>query len=224
MSIAPARAAQMVEQIEREKRQAARPALISRCELGDKEMVFHLSDGRTVKVPLPEIDLSAPFVPEPPNGLFQYRGVLYPEYIRRGNAMRFAEPFARQFCRGRGLDIGAGDWPLPGALAIDMRRGGDALDLPQGPWDYIFSSHCLEHLTDPVAALEHWHSALRPGGVLFLYLPHCDMEYWLPQYCRKHRHSWRPGDMAQMLRDLGFGPVIHSERDLAWSFAVVGWG
>jgi len=26
-----------------------------------------------------------------------------------------------------------------------------------------------------------------------------------------------------MLRDLGFIDVIHSERDLAWSFAVVGF-
>lgn len=28
--------------------------------------------------------------------------------------------------------------------------------------------------------------------------------------------------MAVMLDDLGFIDVIHSERDLAWSFAVVG--
>jgi hypothetical protein len=29
--------------------------------------------------------------------------------------------------------------------------------------------------------------------------------------------------MAQIVSDLGFVDVIHSERDLAWSFAVVGF-
>jgi len=29
--------------------------------------------------------------------------------------------------------------------------------------------------------------------------------------------------MAQILLDLGYVDVIHGERDLVWSFAVVGW-
>src|SRR5690606_29260652 len=92
-----------------------------------------------------------------------------------------------------------------------------------GLWDYVFSSHCLEHLVNPIAALEHWKSKLKPGGVLFLYLPHPDMRYWLPQNCRKHLHTWKPEEMAQILRDLGFANVIHSERDIAWGFTVIGF-
>lgn len=95
--------------------------------------------------------------------------------------------------------------------------------LPPGPFDYVFSSHCLEHLRNPIEALEHWRSRLRPGGVLFLYLPHPDMVYWRPQHCRKHLHSWTPAAMAQILRDIGLVDVIHGERDLAWSFAAVGF-
>lgn len=155
--------------------------------------------------------------------LFEYRGRLYPDYLKRGNAMCFIEPIAAQFCAGRGLDIGCGKWPLPGAVPIDLENGGNAYGLPQGPFDYIFSSHCLEHLSDPIEALEHWRSRLRPGGVLFLYLPHPDMEYWLPQNCRKHRHSWYPLDMAKLIGDLGFVDVLSSERDMAWSFAAVGF-
>lgn len=155
--------------------------------------------------------------------LFEYRGQLYPDYIRRGNAMRFVQPFAAQFCRGKGLDIGAGEWCLPGAVGVDVKHGGDALDLPPGPWDYIFSSHALEHLNDPIAALEHWRSRLRPGGILMAYLPHPEMRYWRPESCRKHRHMWWPADAAEMVSALGFENVIHSERDLAWSFAVIGF-
>jgi SAM-dependent methyltransferase len=155
--------------------------------------------------------------------IFEYRGALYPSYLKHGNAQRFIEPIAKQFCRGIGLDIGAGDWPLKGARPIDLKNGGDAMALPEGKWDYIFSSHCLEHLPNPVAAIEHWTTRLRAGGVLFLYLPHHSQKYWRPQNCRKHLHLFHPEDVADMLRDLGFVNVLHSERDLAWSFAVVGW-
>jgi SAM-dependent methyltransferase len=155
--------------------------------------------------------------------LFEYRGALYPDFIRRGNAMQFVAPLALQFCRGRGVDIGCGDWPLPDAVPVELRKGGDAYKLPAGPWDYAFSSHCLEHLTDPIRALEHWRDSLRPGGALFLYLPHPDMAYWQPQFNRRHLHTWAPAQMAEILRDLDFADVIHSERDLAWGFSVVGF-
>ena len=155
--------------------------------------------------------------------IFEYQGALYPEALKHGNACQFIAPMAAQFCKGVGLDIGAGKWPLPGATPIEIKDGGDAMALPPGPFDYVFSSHCLEHLDDPIAALEHWQTRLKRGGVLFLYLPHPAQRYWLPQHCRKHRHSWRPEDMAQTLRDLGFINVLHSERDLAWSFACVGF-
>lgn len=155
--------------------------------------------------------------------IFEYQGALYPEALKHGNACQFIAPMALQFCKGDGLDVGSGPWPLPGARSVEIRSGGDAMALPPEWYDYIFSSHCLEHLDDPIAALEHWKTRLTKGGVLFLYLPHPAQRYWLPQNCRKHRHSWRPEDMAQILRDLGFVNVIHSERDLAWSFACVGF-
>jgi SAM-dependent methyltransferase len=160
-----------------------------------------------------------------PKSLFEYRGDLYPDYIRRGNAMQFILPTAQQFCKGRGVDVGCGAWPLPGATPVDVKLGGEAMSLSpeHRNLDFVFSSHCLEHLADPVAAIEHWKSRIRPGGALFLYLPHPDMVYWRPQHCRKHRHSWMPAQMAEILTDLGFVDVIHGERDLAWSFAVVGF-
>lgn len=155
--------------------------------------------------------------------LFEYRGKIYPDYIRRGNAMKFAAPFAKPFCVGNGLDIGSNKWPLFGAKPIDIINDNDAMDLPNEKYDYIFSSHCVEHLPDPIKAIEHWKSRLKVGGVIFLYLPHPQMEYWLPQFNRKHLHSWMPADMAKILTDLGFVDVIHSERDLAWGFCCVGF-
>lgn len=154
--------------------------------------------------------------------MYEYKGELYPEYLKDGNATRFIVSAAMHFCKGKGLDVGAGKWGLPGATPIDLCDGKSAMELPDGPYDYVYSSHCLEHLPDYVAALEHWKSRIRSGGVLFLYLPHPDMRYWRPENCRKHKHIFWPKDMAQLVTELGFTSVIHSERDLAWSFAVVG--
>lgn len=157
--------------------------------------------------------------------LYEYEGSLYPDYLKRGNAMQFIKPFAAQFCVGRGVDVGCGRWPLSGAIPVDLSRGGDAMHLPkrEDGWDFVFSSHCLEHLVDPIGALEHWRECLKPGGVLLLYLPSSAMRYWHTTRNRKHLHEWEPSQMARIVRDLGFRDVIHSERDLAWSFAVVGF-
>jgi SAM-dependent methyltransferase len=157
--------------------------------------------------------------------LFSYDGQRYPEYLKNGNACQFIAATAAHYCKGEGIDIGAGGWPLPGAKPIDMALGHNGMSLPPPyrKWDYVFSSHCLEHLSDPVKALRHWKDQLKPRGVLFLYLPHPDMRYWRPQFCAKHLHMWRPTDMAALLTDIGFVDVLHGERDLAWSFAAVGW-
>lgn len=154
--------------------------------------------------------------------IFDYKGGTYPAYLKTGNAMSFIAPAAKHFCKGYGVDVGAGRWPLDGAIPIDLMDAGDAMALPHGPYDFVFSSHCLEHLADPIGALIHWREKIRKGGVLFVYLPHPDMEYWLPQNNRKHLHSWRPADMAKIFADLGFTDIIHSERDLYWAFACVG--
>lgn len=153
--------------------------------------------------------------------IYEYKGKLYPFFLKTGNAMSYIERAAVQFCKGKGLDIGSSYWPLPGSTAIDMDDVADAYNLPDRDLDFIFSSHCLEHLENPVAALEIWREHLKPGGCLFLYLPHPDMEYWLPQNNRKHLHAWRPEDLAKIVSDLGYTDVIHSERDIYWSFTVI---
>ncbi len=157
--------------------------------------------------------------------VFDYKGRTYPTYLKGGNACSYIAAFAKEFCKGEGLDIGGYlDWTLPGARAINIvnNDGFDAYTLPEGLYDYIFSSHTLEHVADYVRALEGWKAHLKPGGVLFLYLPHPDMEYWLPQNNRKHLHLFYPADMEKLLRDIGFHTVIRSERDLYWAFSVVG--
>jgi predicted SAM-dependent methyltransferase len=84
--------------------------------------------------------------------------------------------------------------------------------------DYIFSSHCLEHLPHWVDALDHWSSRLKSGGTLFLYLPHRSQEYWKPWNNRKHVHIFDEEMIRAYLTDTGYTKVCVSGVDLNNSF------
>ncbi len=137
----------------------------------------------------------------------EYKGSIYPKLQAEGFAAQYAFPFAQKFCKGIGFDIGCmkEEWTYPNSIPIDsaFEDSYDAMWLPLGPEvDYIFSSHCLEHLNDWVAALDYWATRLKSGGVLFLYLPNMDASrYWQPQNNRKHKHYLTPEIMASYFED-----------------------
>lgn len=138
-----------------------------------------------------------------PKYYFQSRR--YPNFIKTGDAKAFIEDYAMQFCRGRGLDVGAGKHPLRGARAIDDARE-NAYDIQEesGTIDFVFSSHTLEHVPEIDKALNEFARVLRVGGVLFLYLPHPASEMWLPDNFRHHLHRLPPGEMQERVKAAGF--------------------
>src|SRR5260221_10844863 len=84
----------------------------------------------------------------------------------------------RQAIQGRGIDIGCGNDPISSeAMPFDIQHG-DANFISKyvrGPFDYVYASHCLEHMHDPQAALLEWWSLVRPGGYLFFAVPDEDL-------------------------------------------------
>jgi SAM-dependent methyltransferase len=77
----------------------------------------------------------------------------------------------------RVLDIGAGKDCIEGAEGWDIQHG-DAQKLegvPSGTYDFIFSSHCLEHMRNPIAALRRWVEVLAPGGALWVLVPDAEL-------------------------------------------------
>lgn len=82
-----------------------------------------------------------------------------------------------KYLRGRGIDIGCGS-----DLLIAPAATVDPWDQPQGPadlllgvadatYDFVYSSHCLEHLDSVETALENWSRVLKSGGYLYLVVP-----------------------------------------------------
>jgi len=114
----------------------------------------------------------------------------YPKFQSEGNAAQFAMPFAKHLLTGTGVDIGCSklEWSFPGSIPIDLSLPGGyhANNLPDGTYDYIFSSHCLEHVDRWTDTLNYWTSYLRKGGIMFLYLPHYSQKYWRPWNNNKH--------------------------------------
>lgn len=79
---------------------------------------------------------------------------------------------------GKGIDIGCG----PDPVTPDVRRfdveDGDANVISQfvhEQFDFVYSSHCLEHMHDPRQALLEWWKLVKPGGHLFFIVPDEDL-------------------------------------------------
>lgn len=157
--------------------------------------------------------------------LIEFNNKSYPHFQCEGNAAQFAIPYAKHFCLGEGVDIGCckEEWKYPGAVAIDPAINDfDALNFPHKNLDYIFSSHCLEHVYDWVDVLDYWTSKLKVGGILFLYLPDYSQEYWRPWNNRKHLNIFTPQIISDYMNACGYKNVFASEVDLNNAFMVVG--
>jgi len=157
--------------------------------------------------------------------LIEFNGKQYPAFQANGNASQFAIPYAKHFCYGLGLDIGCNriDWSYPNSIPIDIEfnNGFDAYHLPDGEFDYIYSSHCLEHLHDWVMALDYWISKIKIGGYIFLYLPDISQEYWRPWNNKKHKHVFTP-EIIKTYFDAHLTNVYVSGIDINNSFMIVG--
>lgn len=142
----------------------------------------------------------------------EHNNNLYLKIQTNGNASRFTIPFAKEILKGEGLDIGCNnsEWAFPGAKLIDITIDDqwDAHNLPDNQYDYIFSSHCLEHLNDWVGTLDYWFTRLKPGGVLYLYLPHYSQSYWRPWNNRKHVNILDPVYLKDYFEARGYSKII----------------
>ena len=56
-------------------------------------------------------------------GGWLYKGKFYPDYLTVGGAGHAIFREALNLCQGQGIDVGAGLWPLSGAIPVDVWRG-----------------------------------------------------------------------------------------------------
>lgn len=95
--------------------------------------------------------------------------------------------FATRYFVGDGIDIGCGPDPVSQyselfPLMKQVRNwdlsDGDAQYLQSvadETFNFVHSSHCLEHMQDPIVALYHWLRVLKPNGYLVVTIPDEDL-------------------------------------------------
>lgn len=114
--------------------------------------------------------------------------------------------FATTYFIGNGIDIGCGEQPIslygeffPGMTGLrtwDLPDGDGALleGVEDETFDFVHSSHSLEHMSDPLVAMQNWMRVLKKGGHMILLLPDEDMfeqGQWPSAYAGKdHITAW----------------------------------
>lgn len=170
-------------------------------------------------IPKPLIELARPVYDPIRDWKFKRFGRPHtPGESSKANARRQREGFFDKFCKGRGLDIGyGGDLLTPDCTGWDYENG-DAQYLngiKDASFDFVYSSHTIEHMVDPQTALHNWWRVVKPGGHLIVYLPHRDLyekKMTLPsRWNDDHKHFFMP-DADEPPDTLGVRPLI--ERSL----------
>jgi SAM-dependent methyltransferase len=103
--------------------------------------------------------------------------------IRRLHDVRFANTYFV----GSGIDIGSGDDPLtkykqqfPLLTAVkewDLEDGDAQFmnGVEDNTYDFVHSSHCLEHTHDPYETFDNWLRICKPGGHIITTIPDEDI-------------------------------------------------
>lgn len=145
--------------------------------------------------------------------------------------------FEELYLSGRVIDIGCGpDLVVPHAEPFDVEHG-DAQEIaslrPNGAYDAVCSSHCLEHMQDVPKALAQWWALVRPGGYLILVVPDEDLYElgtWPSLFNRDHKATFRMGkdttwspvsyDIVDLVQGLEGAQIISCERqDFGYDYA-----
>jgi SAM-dependent methyltransferase len=113
--------------------------------------------------------------------------------------------FLSRYFVGEGIDIGAGNDPLASyAQLFPLCRGVRSWDIKDGDaqymhgvdnssYDFVHSSHCLEHMISPEQALWSWWNILRPNGHLIILVPDEDLYeqgQWPSRFNPDHKHTF----------------------------------
>jgi SAM-dependent methyltransferase len=111
--------------------------------------------------------------------------------------------FATRYFVGSGIDIGCGPDPISQySEQFPLMESCRSWDMPYGDaqylesvddntFDFVHSSHCLEHMVDPKTAMTHWLRVLKPNGHLVITIPEEDLyEQGIFPSTNNDDHKW----------------------------------
>jgi SAM-dependent methyltransferase len=153
-----------------------------------------------------------------------------------------------KWLHGDGIDIGCGRDPLKvekGTVRAWDIPDGDAqlmAGVPDNTYDFVYSSHCLEHMRDVPESLRNWLRITKPGGFVYTVVPDYvlyEKMCWPSRFNGDHKQSFsfmitrqavvRPNhyhiqqDLVPLIKSLGAEPVFMQLEDYGfnYNFAIV---
>lgn len=124
------------------------------------------------------------------------------------------------------------------SLPVDVVADMTALPFADESLDYVVNAHVIEHCWDTIAALKEWYRVVKPGGYVFMIVPHKDRcqpddtmptttieelerrhsaetsvpEDYKPGGYYGHRSYWRTADFIKLVEHLGM--TVHAWREV----------
>ena len=91
-----------------------------------------------------------------------------------------------------GIDFGGYQGPIGGyTKIIDIACNNSLDDLEDNSIDYIFTSHCLEHIKDVKPVVASIFKKLKNGGKLIVLVPSYSKEVWRAYYAPDHENTFK---------------------------------
>lgn len=87
--------------------------------------------------------------------------------------------------------------------------------------DTIIARHIMEHLTDSVVVMKHWHSLLKKGGKLIVAVPNDSVHLSIPMNI-EHVHGFTMESMKSLMEVVGFKVIEQLDSQNTISFITVG--
>jgi SAM-dependent methyltransferase len=151
--------------------------------------------------------------------------------------------FLRKYFVGSGLDIGGKPdplllykefFPLLNKIRTWDWEDGDAQflkDVDNETLNFVHSSHCLEHLVDPVEGIKNWFRVIQENGYLIITVPDEDLyEQRVFPSTFNHDHKWtftiyknnswseKSLNILDILKELGSAAEIVKIEQLSGSY------
>ena len=135
------------------------------------------------------------------------------------------------YTRGRGLDVGCGPNKIwPHAIGVDSCLDTQLFGIAMQPdivtdctkldvfasqsMNWVFSSHMLEHLDDPLPAMREMWRVLKQGGHLILYLPDEDEYPKVGEEGANPDHKWNVNrvKVIEYMTQVGGWDLVESQK------------
>lgn len=116
---------------------------------------------------------------------------------------------------------------------VDIVAPGDDLPFKDNTFDFIISSHVIEHFYDPIKAIKEWLRVVKPGGYVYMIVPHKERTFdrdrprtTLAELIDRHEHPnppeidhhghysvWITGDFLELCDHYGWSVLAMQDSD-----------